>query len=580
MKKKRSDLVRDNKRLKRLLAAQRRKAAAVVKAKPAVLDAKTKRKLPDISDMVLALSAGDRTKITNVSTAMFKPYAPPPGVVPAGNATLAMDEHIKRSSQWATMAMDDQIVIAGGWAGGWGYGGYGAFAEGQAFLGYPYLSELAQRPEYRVISETIATEMTRKGIKVTSTSKSDAAESADAVKSDKIQELEDELKRLGVMEAFSRVCEQDGFFGRAHLYLDFNDAWDNADELKTPVGDGTTQATFAKITKGSFKYVQPVEAVWAYPTNYDSVNPLSRKWYKPDMWFAMGKEVHASRLLPFIGREVPDMLKPAYSFGGLSLSQMAKPYVDNWLRTRQSVSDLLHAFTVWCLGTNLSETLTPGGEQLIRRVQLFNQLRDNKGMMLTDKDTEELKNISVPLGGLSDLQAQSQEHMAAVSRIPLVKLTGISPAGLNASSEGELRTFYDTIHAYQKKFFSPNLDIVFRFAQINLWGAVDPDLGYEYVDLWAMTEKERAEIRKIDADTDAVLVDAGAIDGGEIRTRVAADESSPHAGIDVNKEIVPPGQEDGMGLEGMLPGGAEGVVPGQEDEGTSVRQPQLQQAAE
>jgi hypothetical protein len=53
----------------------------------------------------------------------------------------------------------------------------------------------------------------------------------------------------------------------------------------------------------------------------------------------MGTEVHASRMPAFVGHPVPDMLKPAYSFGGLSLSQMAKPYVDIWLQTRESVGD-------------------------------------------------------------------------------------------------------------------------------------------------------------------------------------------------------------------------------------------------
>jgi hypothetical protein len=49
-------------------------------------------------------------------------------------------------------------------------GGIGSFwTEGITFLGYAYLAELAQRPEYRMISETIATEMTRKWIEFTST---------------------------------------------------------------------------------------------------------------------------------------------------------------------------------------------------------------------------------------------------------------------------------------------------------------------------------------------------------------------------------------------------------------------------
>jgi uncharacterized protein len=67
----------------------------------------------------------------------------------------------------------------------------------------------------------------------------------------------------------------------------------------------------------------------------------------------MSKQIHASRLLKIIPHPVSDLLKPAYSFGGVPLIQMAKPYVENWLRTRQSVSDLIQSFTQWVLATNL-----------------------------------------------------------------------------------------------------------------------------------------------------------------------------------------------------------------------------------
>jgi len=390
--------------------------------------------------------------------------------------------------------------------------------------------------------------MTRKWIKVEAAGGDEAATS----KTDKVKALEDELVRLRVQECFGKMAEDDGYFGRAHLFIDTGTPLDASNaELATPIGNGLNEFTRAKVTQGSIKRLQPVEAVWTYPTLYNANNPLSPDWYEPDMWFVMGTRVHSSRLLPFIGRSVPDILKPAYSFGGLSLSQMVKPYVDNFLRTRQSVSDLLHAFSVFVLSTNLAETLTPGGEQLFRRAMLFNNIRDNKGLMMVDKDTEDLKNVSVPLAGLDALQAQSQEHMASASRIPLVKLLGISPAGLNASSEGELRTFYDSITAFQKKFFAPNLDRVFRFAQINLWGEVDTDLSYSFIDLWAMDEKQQAEVRKINADTGAVLVDSGAVDASEERQRVAGEEGSPYAGLDLSKVIIPPegGNEDIFGLE-------------------------------
>ena len=61
---------------------------------------------------------------------------------------------------------------------------------------------------------------------------------------------------------------------------------------------------------------------WSYPGVYNSSDPLAEDFYKPHTWYVFGKEVHRSRFLTLLSREVPDMLKPAYSFGGISMSQL------------------------------------------------------------------------------------------------------------------------------------------------------------------------------------------------------------------------------------------------------------------
>jgi phage-related protein (TIGR01555 family) len=434
------------------------------------------------------------------------------------------------------MAADESIAGVAAWAGGaWGSLGMNAAFEGVTFLGYPYLAELAQRAEYRVIVETIATEMTRKWIKVQA--------KGDKDKSKKISQLNDELERLKVCDFFCKMVEIDGYFGRAHLYLDTGHT-DDPQELRTPIGNGGNRITANKFERGSLKRLAAVEPVWTYPSSYNSNNPLKPDWYNPQSWFVMKDEVHVSRLLKFVAREVPDMLKPAYSFGGLSLTQMAKPYVDNWLNTRQSVADIVQAFSIMVLKTNLGESLTPGGEDLFKRADLFNNTRDNRGLMMIDKDAEDFANVAAPLGTLDALQAQAQEHMAAVSRIPLVKLLGISPHGLNATAEPEIRVFYDSIHAQQKKFFSPNLDRVFAFAQLNIWGRVDPDLHYVYEPLWSLDEKASAEVKKIEAETGQILIDDGAIAPEEERTRVANDPDTLYQGLDIDAVPTPP-EDDG-----------------------------------
>ena len=564
------------------LQAELRKTRAVPKP---VVDATPKKTPFKIPPELLAKSRVKNLQVPRELDAkfgIFSPAKPMPGVVPEGKAVMAMDQAFVGPTQWAATP----------------YAGYGAFAEGLTFMGYPYLSELAQRPEYRVISETIATEMTRKWIRITSVSDTsqdapplsnvtplrpsaasasamdlgfpspsrppdiehNSAGTSDADKTAKIRELTDFLEDLKLQDAFCKLCELDGFFGRAHLFLDLGDDMDQSrDELKTPIGDGRNEISRAKLKRGCLKRLQVVEPIWTYPTNYNASNPLDQTWYKPNVWFVMGREVHASRLLTFIGREVPDIFKPAYAFGGLSLSQMAKPYVDNWLRTRQSVADIIQAFTVFVLKTDLETLLAPdaGSGDLFDRAQLFNNLKSNLALMMVNKDSEDFVNVSATLSTLDTLQAQTQEHMASVTRIPLVKLLGISPAGLNASSEGEIRVFYDTIAAFQKKFFGDKLKRVIDIAMVSLWGVVDEDIHFEFEPLWSLDEKSEAEVRKIEADTDAVLVDLGALDQNEVRRRVAADPDSPHADLDVNKVITPP--DEGAGGEHLGIGQGGGI---------------------
>ena len=142
---------------------------------------------------------------------------------------------------------------------------------------------LAQRPEYRSPVEIIATEATRKWIKL---------KAADEAKVANIAKIEAEFRRLGVQSVFRQVSEHDGFYGRGHIYIDTGDTED-PDELKLPIGNGADAMSAIKIGKGSLKALRAVEPVWVWPVAYSALNPLKRALeYRPDQWFVMSNEVH------------------------------------------------------------------------------------------------------------------------------------------------------------------------------------------------------------------------------------------------------------------------------------------------
>jgi phage-related protein (TIGR01555 family) len=454
----------------------------------------------------------DRYKMP--APALIEPPKMPPGVVPS-EVKMAQDLALAPTYAYANEYM-----------------------EGAGFYGFPLLIQLAQQPEYRKIVGVIAEEMTRKWVQIKAKGDDD--------KSERIAQLHDAMKKHKLREHFYELAIQDGFFGRSHLAIDVKSggvsAFLDPVERKLPL-----IIDKAKIPKGSLLGFKTTEAMWAYPGAYNSDKPLARDFYNPHTWYIMGEEIHSTRFMTLVSQPVPDVLKPAYAFAGMSMIQIAMPYVGNWLRTRDSVSDLVNGFSVPVFKTNMTGALTGApGTQEQARVGLFQKWRNNFGVWVLNMgaegagDAEDFDFKNVPLSGLDKLQAQAQEQMSSISSIPLVKLLGVTPSGLNASSDGEVRVFYDHIHARQERFFRPALERCLQIIQLDLWGEIDEDLEVSFEPLWQMDGLQAAQIRQADAQTADIYINDGALMPEEVRQAIADDPDSPFHSIDTSVVPEPP----------------------------------------
>lgn len=455
----------------------------------------------------------DRKPVASLEIA--KPYQPIPGVIPDGQV-LAMD-----SAYGPGVAQSINNAIA----------------DGVVFLGYPRLAEMwSERVEYRHIVGTLSEEATREWIEFHGPS--------DEAKKERIKQLKAEFVRLKVRERFKTLSDLDGAFGIGQLFL--NTGLPRlSDDLATPLL--LTPETFPK---GSLKEIVPIEPIWTSPNEYNSENPLRLDFYRPTKWWVMGATVHHTRLLRFVSREPSQILAPTYNFGGVPLIQLAKPYVDNWVRTRQSVSDLINGCSIVSLKTDMVAVYENAGiGGLIDRVQNFIKFRDNRGVFLSDKDSEELQILSAQLAGLDKLQNQALEQICVVAQMPLVKFSGISPSGLNASAEGEIRVWYDRVAAYQEAFFRPSLTHVMHAAMLNIWGEIDKDIDFRFIPLWQLDEAAKAAIAKTRADTRAVYEEMGAVNNDEVRSSLRTDEDGLFDGADLGG----PGYEPLAEQEGKDP---------------------------
>lgn len=423
--------------------------------------------------------------------------------------------------------------------------------QGTGFKGYAALAELSQLSEYRSPTETLATEMTRQWISFKST----GAEN----RSEQLQAIEAAFDQFKIRDKLKQAVEHDGFFGRGMLYIDMG---------MPELNDTPLIINKATIRQGSVQGFKVIEPVWTSPANYNATDPTAKDFYQPHSWYVMGRQIHTSRLITLIARPLPDMLKPAYNFSGLSMTQLLEPAVNAWLRTRDSVSELVHSFSTSGVKTDMQAVLSGGnGDDILHRAQLFNQMRDNRGLMLLDKDNEEFFQFHTPLGGMESLQAQAQEQMAAPCHIPLVKLFGITPHGLNASSEGEIKVFYDYIQAMQQTLLTDPLVKILQIIQLHLFGEIYDDITFEYCPLEQMNEQQEVSISKAKVEIGSALLQAGVISKEEERQRLAADPLSGYDGLgDGLSEALPEQEQAGQSEQSLFNPAQDGQVKNPEFE--------------
>lgn len=429
--------------------------------------------------------------------AEFKRYEPLPGVIPEDKkeSALAMD-----STPYDVL---NSMSIGNEYSG---------------FRGYPVLATMSQQVEYANMHTVMADEMTRNWIEVKSTEEGDSD----------IDLMEVALQKYDVKRLIHEAVRQDSMFGVAHIYIDVGVNQDSA-ELEKPLFLDPR-----KIGKGSLKGFRVVDPTWIYPAMYNTRWPLADDFYKPQAWFVMGQTVNESRFIDIISRPVPDILKPSYNFGGLSLTQLMEDYVVDWRDAKKNVIKILRTLRMRALQTDMDARLQEPG-QFDKRIKLFTQYQDNFGIWALDNQ-ENLLHQQTSLSELSNLLSNYQDQMCIPARITNLKLLGNAPAGLNASGDSELETWHETISGMQERDIRRALENIFKIIQLSEFGEIKKNIFFEFKPLDELSEKEKAEINEIKVRTVCLSADSQLVNTEEGRDALKSIEGAGFESLDGDYE--------------------------------------------
>ena len=159
-------------------------------------------------------------------------------------------------------------------------------------------------------------------------------------------------------------------------------------------------------------------------------------------------------------------------------------------------------------------------------MQAQSVMKSNFGMQLVNRG-DQIKNTQYTFTGLQEVYDSMCLDLSGASRIPVTKLFGRSPAGMNATGESDLRNYYDYVDTLREAKLRPILEKLLPVLAMSAWGAVPDGLDITFPPLWTPTAAEVAEIalKKAQAIRDTFQAGLFRADTAQRELKKLADET-------------------------------------------------------
>lgn len=185
---------------------------------------------------------------------------------------------------------------------------------------------------------------------------------------------------------------------------------------------------------------------------------------------------------------------------------------------------------------------------VLKRMTLMDMSRSMTRAIPIDADGEEIERQQTPISGMPEMLDRFALRLAAAAHIPVTRLFGQSPAGLNATGDADIRNFYDYIGGLQIRDMLPKLNRVLHLLFISKdgpTGGVEPkNWSVAFNPLWQLDEAQLATMRKTQADTDASYITNQVLTPEEVAmSRFGGDAYSVETTLDTEARAVAQDQD-------------------------------------
>ena len=207
--------------------------------------------------------------------------------------------------------------------------------------------------------------------------------------------------------------------------------------------------------------------------------------------------VHHSRVLRFTGRDLPYWEKQAEVYWGASEVEHVYDELKKRDNTSWNMANLVFKANLNVLGMEgMDQVLSVGNakaqQDLYNTIQAQNWLMNNFSMYIMGKD-DKFESKQYAFSGLADVYECFMYDVSGAAEIPVTKLFGRAPAGLNSTGESDMQNYYDMIEERQEAYLRPTLDKLLPVMFMSELGAIPDDLDYRFNPVRRSSDNEKSD---------------------------------------------------------------------------------------
>lgn len=349
------------------------------------------------------------------------------------------------------------------------------------------------------VVDVVAEDMTREGITLRGM---DSPED--------VEEINQELDRLEIWDNLSDTIKWSRLYGGAIAVMLID-----GQNVSTPLNVNT-------VGKDQFKGLLVLDRWMVLPDLQDLVTEYGPDYGKPKFYDVItdsvglcNQRIHYSRVIRMDGINLPYWQSIAENLWGQSVIERLEDRLTIFDSATLGAGQLVykaHLRTYKVKG--LRDIIATGGrafEGLVKQIEHIRLWQSNEGMTLMDAE-DSFEAHQYGFTGLDNILLQFGQQISGATQIPLVRLFGQSPAGLNATGESDLANYYDNINQQQERRMRTPLHTLLAVVSLSVLGKPLPQtFKFDFASLWQMDDEKKAGIATKVAEAVTKVEDSGLI---------------------------------------------------------------------